>query len=134
MIYFPDTNIFVAALRGTTPGLRERIMAIPPEQIRVPHQVYAELLVGAAKSARPEFHREKVESLLAPFETVWPDSMSMNHYVAIRTYLEKNGSPIGEADLWIAASARSAGGTLVSDNLREFGKVPDLTVENWLTR
>jgi tRNA(fMet)-specific endonuclease VapC len=126
MIHFLDTNIFVAALPGTTPGLRERIMALPPDQIRVPHQVHAEFLVGAAKSARPEHHRQKVETLLAPFEIVWPDSISMTQYISIRTILEKNGSPIGEADLWIAASARSAGVIQESyrDDKRERWRIP----------
>ncbi len=134
MVYFLDTNIFVAALRGKAPGLRERIMAFPPNQIRVPHQVLAELLVGAAKSGRPEHHLQKIETLLEPFEVVWPDSLSMHHHVEIRTFLERNGTPIGEADLWISAMARSAGGTPVSDNHREFERVPDLLLENWLNQ
>lgn len=93
MIRFLDTNIFVAALRGTASGLRERIMAFPPNEIRVSHQVLAELLVGAAKSARPDHHRRKVEILLEPFEIDWPDSGTTSHYVDIRTFLEKRELP-----------------------------------------
>lgn len=54
-----------------------------------------------------------------------------NHYVAIRVHLEAQGTPISEADLWIAATARAAGGTLVTNNTRELSRVPNLPVVDW---
>ncbi len=62
---------------------------------------------------------------------VWPDAAVEDHYVAIRTQLEALGTPIGEADLWIAATARAATGTVVTNNVREFSRVPNLPVEDW---
>jgi len=51
--------------------------------------------------------------------------------VAIRVHLEAQGTPISEADLWIAATARAAGGTLVTNNTRELSRVPNLPVVDW---
>ncbi len=70
-------------------------------------------------------------AFLAPFAVVWPDAGIEEHYVTIRTHLEAQGTPIGEADLWIAATVRAAGGTVVTNNLREFSRVPNLLVADW---
>jgi tRNA(fMet)-specific endonuclease VapC len=72
-----------------------------------------------------------VLAFLAPFVVAWPDAVVEDHYVAIRTQLEALGMPISEADLWIAATARVAGGTLVTNNTREFSRVPNLLLEDW---
>jgi tRNA(fMet)-specific endonuclease VapC len=55
------------------------------------------------------------------------------HYAEIRLYLEKKGTPIGERDLMIAAIGRSRKLTLVTNNRREFDRVPDLEVTGWAT-
>jgi tRNA(fMet)-specific endonuclease VapC len=52
-------------------------------------------------------------------------------YVTIRTFLEAQGTPISEADLWIAATALFAGGTLVTNNTGEFSRVPNLLIADW---
>ena len=70
-------------------------------------------------------------AFLAPFSVVWPDALIEEHYVAIRTHLEARGTPISEADLWIAATARAAGATVVTNNAREFSRVPDLMIADW---
>jgi len=132
MAFFIDTNIFVAALRGRAPQVQTRMMQEPPHEIQVPHQVVAELRVGAAKSARPEYHDQQVSLILAPFTTVWPDDAALEHYVEIRAELERAGKVISEADMWIAAITRAAGGTLVTHNTEEFVRVAGLKLEDWL--
>jgi len=84
MAFFIDTNIWVAALRGRAPQVKEKMLLLPPEEILVPHQVLAELRVGAAKSARPAHHDRQVNLILSPFAIVWPDEVALQHYVAIR--------------------------------------------------
>ena len=61
------------------------------------------------------------------------DAATSSHYARIRAGLERQGTPIGGNDLWIAAQALALGAVLVTDNVREFSRVPGLTVENWLS-
>jgi tRNA(fMet)-specific endonuclease VapC len=107
------------------------LRAVSAADIRVPFQVHAELLVGAAKSTNPPQALARVQAFLAPFQVAWPDSAAEEHYVAIRLHLEAAGTPISEADLWIAATARAASGTLVTNNTREFSRVPHLSTADW---
>lgn len=108
-----------------------QLHAVAAADVRIALQVHAELLVGAAKSANPEQSNARVSAFLAPFAVVWPDALIEEHYVSIRTELEAQGTPISEADLWIAATARAHGGTVVTNNTREFSRVPNLAVVDW---
>lgn len=131
MAWFLDTNTIVFCLRGKSPAAMRRLHAIPAAEVLVPLQVHAELLVGAAKSQTPAQAKSRLLPFLAPFVIAWPDANVEDHYVAIRTHLESAGTPISEADLWIAATARAAGGTLVTNNTGEFSRVPNLQLEDW---
>ena len=131
MIWFLDTNIVIACLRGTSPQAMRRLHEVAASEVRIALQVRAELLVGAARSANPARAKERVMGFLAPFGLVWPDSKVEDHYVSIRAHLESVGTPIGEADLWIAATARAIQGGVVTNNWREFDRVPDLHVVDW---
>src|SRR2546429_9974571 len=108
-----------------------RLHATPANDVRMALQVHAELLVGAAKSAHPQQSKARVLAFVAPFGIVWPDSQIEDHYVSIRTHLEAQGALISEADLWIAATARAVGGTIVTNNTREFSRVSNLQVVDW---
>jgi len=132
MSYFIDTNIFVACLRGRAPQVREKFLQPAPQEILVPFQVLAELMLGAAKSARPEHHARQVDTIVNPFAVAWPDLAAVEHYVDIRAALEKSGNLISQPDLWIAAVTRAANGTLVTHNTGEFARIPCLLLENWL--
>jgi tRNA(fMet)-specific endonuclease VapC len=93
---------------------------------------WGELRYGAERSAQ----RGSVVQSLAEFVALVPveplPKAAGVDYGAIRAALEAGGTPIGNNDLWIAAHARSAGLTLVTNNEREFRRVQDLKVENWL--
>jgi tRNA(fMet)-specific endonuclease VapC len=129
--YFLDTNIVVFCLRGNSPLAMRRLHATPVADVAIPLQVRAELLVGAAKSANPQQSKARVLAFLAPFRILWPDAQVEDHYVSIRTHLEGQGLSISEADLWIAATAKAASGTVVTNNVREFSRVPNLPVVDW---
>lgn len=111
----------------------QRLHATPSAQVKLPLQVHAELLVGAAKSANPGNARAKLNAFVAPFQIILPDRSVEDHYVAIRVQLEAAGMPISEADLWIAATARAAKGTLVTNNTHELSRVPNLLTTDWTT-
>lgn len=92
----------------------------------------AELIHGAEKSQFPARNLATVEDFCSRLQVLpYTDNAAM-HYGSIRAALEKIGQPIGVNDLHIAAHARSQGLTLVSNNLREFERVPGLLMENWL--
>lgn len=74
----------------------------------------------------------KVEQLLASIDVLPLEVGVDHHYAEMRVALERVGHPIGHNDLVIAAHARALGLTLVTDNMREFSRVPSLAVENWL--
>lgn len=113
------------------PGVLKALQSYDPQEIMVPAVVEAELRQGALKSARPQENLLKAELFLGPFERVAFDSRCAEAYASIRTELEKSGKIIGPNDLMIAATAKACGATLVTNNVREFERVPGLKVESW---
>lgn len=92
------------------------------------------MLYGAEKSQKKEENLEKVKKFLLPFEIIPFDDKDAVEYSAMRANMEKTGIVIGPNDLIIAATVLSHGGILVTNNEKEFRRVPGLTVENWLSR
>ncbi|MBI2398179.1 MAG: PIN domain-containing protein [Xanthomonadales bacterium] len=131
--YLLDSNIIIAALNSSSRPLLNRLAGMVPQRLHLSSIVLAELLTGVAKSgpgaaARHATLNELVGGLtLAPF-----DNRSAEVYARVRAKMELKGQVIGPLDLLIAAQALSSGLVLVTDNLREFRRVPDLVCENWL--
>lgn len=92
----------------------------------------AELIHGAEKSRHPARNLSVVEDFCSRLAVLPYTVEAAYHYGGIRAALEQSGQPIGVNDLHIAAHARSQGLTLVSNNLREFERVPGLLLENWV--
>lgn len=92
----------------------------------------SELMHGAEKSSFPEQNLRVVEDFCSRLEVLDYTNKASQHYGSIRSALEKVGQPIGENDLHIAAHARSEGLILVTNNEREFKKVPALQIVNWI--
>ncbi len=92
----------------------------------------SELMHGAEKSSFPEQNLRVVEDFCSRLEVLDYTTKASQHYGSIRSALEKVGQPIGENDLHIAAHARSEGLILVTNNEREFKKVPALQIVNWI--
>jgi tRNA(fMet)-specific endonuclease VapC len=93
--------------------------------------VLAELYFGSERVGSPKL-RLRIETAIALIDVLPLEEPFAEHYAQIRSHLERHGTPISGNDLFIAAHARSLGATLVTDNIREFSRVPDLRVENWL--
>lgn len=93
----------------------------------------AELWFGALKSADAARGRAVVDAFLAPFTWLPFDDAAAERYAAARYHLEARGTPIGERDLIIAATALPHGLTVITRNTREFARVPGLPVEDWST-
>lgn len=132
MIRFLDTNICIYFLKGLHPSIKSKLMAHGPEEIKIPAIVKAELLYGAAKSAKQEENHDRVERFLDPFEIVAFDDTATDRYADIRSRTEAKGTPVGPNDLIIAATVMSQNGILVTNNTREFQRIPDIRIENWI--
>jgi len=130
-LYLLDTNIVIAALKGHEEVSR-RLELEDLSAIRLSAIVLGELEFGAEKSAYGERNRARLSTLAGRLVLVGVDHVTTRHYGRIRAILERQGTPIGANDTWIAAQALAIGATLVTDNTREFSRVPGLEVENWL--
>jgi tRNA(fMet)-specific endonuclease VapC len=131
MRYLLDTNIVSNLVRNPQGNVVQHIRRVGEPNVWTSIIVAAELRYGASKkgSARLTAQLETVLSVLpiAPFES--PADVV---YGQIRSQLEHAGRPIGGNDLLIAAHAIALGFTIVTDNEREFGRIPQLSCENWL--
>lgn len=93
---------------------------------------HAELCYGAEHSTRVERNRQELAEFVADLDVAAFDKTAGDHYGEIRERLARDGTPIGANDLLIAAHARSLSAVLVTNNQKEFGRVPGLKTENWV--
>ena len=125
-----DTNICSYILRHHPENMIERFATLDREQLWLSAVVAAELRFGACKLGAPRF-QSAVEAWLVGFDVrPWPLSAT-HHYAQIRAALERAGTPIGGMDLMIAAHALAEDSVLITNNTREFHRVPGLAVEAW---
>jgi len=129
--YMLDTHIVIYVIKRRPIEVLERFNANVGRTV-ISTITLAELFHGSEKSAFPERNLRTVEDFVSRLDVLNYDAKAAFHYGAIRAELEKNGTPIGLNDLHIAAHARSAALTLVSNNLREFSRVNGLICENWI--
>ena len=92
----------------------------------------SEMQYGIFKSSDRSFNKQRVEEFLSPLEIIPYDEIAANIYGDIRYDLEKSGESIGPLDLLIAAHALSRDFILVTNNEKEFKRVKNLKVENWV--
>ena len=129
--YLLDTNIVIYVIRRRPIEVMETFN-LNASRMAISVITLSELLHGAEKSSFPEKNLRVVEDFCSRLEVLDYTAKAAQHYGSIRSALEKVGQPIGENDLHIAAHARSEGLVLVTNNEREFQKVPALQVENWI--
>ena len=127
-----DTNICSYILRRHPAEMIQRFAALDKEQLWLSSIVAAELRFGAVKLGAPRF-QAAVEGWLAGFDVrPWPVEAT-HHYASLRAALERSGKPIGGMDLMIAAHALAEDSVVITNNAREFHRVPGLAVEEWAT-
>lgn len=129
--YMLDANLCIRVLRDRPEALRERFNA-NADGLCISTIVLSELLHGAAKSARPDHHRQAVEGFAARLGVLPFDMDAAGHAAEIRADLERRGTPIGAYDVLIAGHARSRGLIVVTGNRGEFGRVDGLRCEDWM--
>ncbi len=128
--YMLDTHICIHVINARPPAVLARFRLERLGQIGVSSVTAAELAFGVAKSGSVR-NREALEMFLAPLEVLPFDASVMWHYGDLRAGLERRGQPIGALDTMIAAHALASNTILVTNNTREFTRVPGLRLENW---
>lgn len=128
--YMLDTNICIYMINARPPEVLARFKQERLGQIGVSSVTAAELAYGVAKSGSTR-NREALELFLAPLEVLPFDESVIWRYGELRSGLERRGQTIGALDTMIAAHALAANVILVTNNTREFVRVPDLRLQNW---
>jgi tRNA(fMet)-specific endonuclease VapC len=129
--YMLDTNILIYTIKNRPKKVRDAFKE-HSDFLSISTVTLGELIYGAEKSAHSARNLADVEALAARLEVLPFDSEAALHFGQVRAELSRTGKPIGAYDLMIAGHARSRGLILVSNNLREFKRVPGLRTENWV--
>jgi len=126
-----NTNILSDLIHNPRGVLVERLRSTEPNVVCTSIVVACELRFGARRKGS-QLLTQRVDDLLNTLAVLPLDQPADEHYADIRATLKRAGTPIGSNDLFIAAHARSRGLTLVTHNGREFARVPELRIEDWL--
>ena len=129
--YLLDTNICIYIAKGQPLSVRARFVQLTVHDLTMSVITLGELHFGAEKSQARGRALCTLEQLTRVIPACSLPLAAGEHYGQIRAALQKQGQPIGNNDLWLAAHARAEGWILVSNNTREFERVPGLQLENW---
>jgi tRNA(fMet)-specific endonuclease VapC len=131
MRYLLDTNICIYIIKRSPPHVGERFKHLRVGDVGISAITYCELQFGAANSSRPKENRLALTEFLCPLEVRDFPSQAAIVFGELRVHLQRAGTPIGSYDLLIAAHALHEGFTLVTNNTKEFHRVPGLRLEDW---
>jgi tRNA(fMet)-specific endonuclease VapC len=126
-----DTNICIDVIKERPRSVLERFASHAIGDIGISVITLAELEYGVSTSSRPAKNREALDQFISSLEVAPFDRQTTIVYGRLRAVLEKKGQAIGSMDLLIAAHAVSLDVRLITHNLREFGRVPGLRIEDW---
>lgn len=132
MKYMLDTNICIFLIKNKPESVIQKFMKNKPEDICISSITYAELMHGVEKSKAKEKNRIALTMFLSEIQILSFDSLAAQSYGVIKADLQNRGVPIGPMDTLIAAHAKALELILVTNNLREFSRVDDLAVEDWV--
>jgi len=130
--YLLDTNICIYLIKKKPESILKRFRDLTIGSVGISSITAAELQFGVNKSQHVEQNRQALNQLLIPLEIFDFDYNAAIEYGKIRNDLEKSGIPIGPLDTLIAAHALSLNVILVSNNIKEFKRVKNLKLENWI--
>ena len=132
MTYMLDTNICIYAIKNKPEQVLEKLKENLSNGICISAITLAELQHGVEKSMNPEKNSMALLQFLSILDILPFDDLAAVEYGKICAYLQKRGTPIGTMDMLIAAHAKTENLIIVTNNVREFERVPDLKIENWL--
>ncbi len=132
MKYLLDTNICIYTIKNRPPQVKEKLIEHKIGDLALSIITVSELLYGAFKSQQVERNLNIIEEFIMPFDIIDFDYKSAIEYGKIRAILEKQGQVIGNMDIQIAAIAKANDMILVTNNLKEFNRIENLKLENWV--
>lgn len=131
MIYMLDTNICIYAMKKKPEKVLQRLKSELDNGVCISSITLAELEYGMKHSSNPAKNEQALLRFLVPFSVLPFGAAAASEYGEIRAYLQSQGTPIGPLDMLIAGHARAEKLILVTNNAREFERVPGLEIENW---
>ena len=131
MSYLLDTNVCIRFINGYSQPILEKLRSIPADDIFVCSVVKGEMFFGSQKSNNPERSLSVQRKFLSSFQSLPFDDHAAEYFGEIRAYLTRQGNLIGPYDIQIAAIALANDCTLVTHNVREFGRIANLEIEDW---
>ncbi len=130
-MYMLDTNICIYAIKNKPETVLRRVWENMGNGLCISAITLAELEHGVAKSSLPVKNQAALTRFLAVMDVLSFDGMAAGEYGRICAYLQRKGSPIGTMDMLIAGHALAKDRILVTNNVKEFERVPGLRIENW---
>ena len=132
MRYLLDTNTCIYIIKRSPEQVMLRFKRLRVGDVGVSAITVCELQFGVSNSSQPEKNQRALTEFLGPLEILDFPAAASVVYGEIRTHLQRAGTPVGRYDLLLAAHALQRELTLVTNNVREFLRVPDLRTENWI--
>ncbi len=132
MKYLLDTNMCIYTIKNRPPQVKEKLIEHKIGDLALSIITVSELLYGAFKSQQVERNLNIIEEFIMPFDIIDFDYKSAIEYGKIRAILEKQGQIIKNMDIQIAAIAKANDMILVTNNLKEFNRIKNLKLENWV--
>lgn len=131
--YLLDTNICIYIRQNRPPKVLAHFRRLKPGEAMLSVITYGELFYGAEKSQQKARTLQKLAELIQLLPVMSLPEEAAHAYGEFRAVLEAQGQIIGNNDLWIAAHAKAANLTLVTNNEREFKRIPGLKIQNWVS-
>ncbi len=132
MKYMLDTNMCIYIITRKPQAVVEQFLHTEISQIGISSITLSELMYGVCKSSKPEQNQMALTQFMAPLEILPYGDDAAQYYGDLRVHLEKQGTSIGSLDMLIAAHALSTACTLITNNEKEFIRIPNLNIENWV--
>ena len=129
-MYVIDTNTLIYFFKGIG-SVPDKFLEVSPKDIGIPSVVLYELEYGIAKSTSPRKRQAQLKELCSLVQILPFDDEAAKWSASVRSSLEKKGNPIGSYDVLIAGTALANKGVLVTNNTKEFTRVPKLKLDNW---
>lgn len=132
MIYMLDTNICIYIIKKRPNSILQKFQKIKDTDVCISVITFAELQYGVERSSSKKLNQQVINDFISRLLVLPWDNKAAIEYGKLRNTLNKKGTPVGNMDLMIASHAVSLKMTIVSNNLKEFRRIPKLQYENWV--